>query len=813
MSGALKETACRNGRPKPDRDEIRRALDALCEPGDVLEFRGLGTDRKGTISGYYNDFDKAADDAVKISRMANGTYFTINQLSPDLLSRKANRFEEWVKTTTTDDPSQVIRRRYLFIDCDVQRPAGISATDDEKELALQKAREICRYLRECGWPDMVVGDSGNGVHLLPRIDLPNDQEAERLVKSCLEALDVKFSDEQVKVDTSVSNAARICKLPGTTVHKGDHTPDRPHRVSRLLHVPEQLEVVPRAKLEALAATVAEPEPTQANKDRQFTGEKLDVPRYLAEHGIGVQFDKPYKDGHKWVLAECALCHEKDNSAVVIQFGDGALSFRCQHNRCDGKGWHDFRDAVEPGWRDRRRAQQPRSRPEIIRPTGFPLTDAGNAQRLIARHGPELRFCHPWNQWFIWDGTRWKPDGNGEIMRRAKDTAREMLNEAASEPNDGARKALARHATSSESASRLEAMIRLAESEDGIAIDPEDMDSDPWALNVLNGTIDLRSGEMHPHRKSDLITKQAPVEYWEPSASECPLWESSLGRVLAGNDDLIQFIQRLLGYALTGVIRDQLLTIWYGTGLNGKSTILETFMALLGEDYSIKAAHDLLMAKKGAHPTERADLFGKRLAVCVESEDNRRLAESLVKELTGKDTIRARRMREDYWQFTPTHKLILATNHKPTVKGTDLGIWRRLCLVPFEVTIPADAVDEDLGEKLLTELPGILRWCVTGCLEWQRIGLNRPEIVKAATHDYRQGEDSFAGFLAECCVQDPQANTRARDLLTAYKEWSDDKRMSQRKFGQLLSDRGFDRFTSNGVWYSGIDLLTDVSQVS
>lgn len=353
----------RDKRIQPDHAEIRRALGVLTDPGDVIEIRAPKCGRRGTISGYYNDIEKAAEDAVKISRMADGTYITINRLSPDLLARRANRFEEHASPTTSDDPSQVTRRLWLFIDCDAQRPSGISATDAEKAESLKRAEEVRAYLDAEGWPEPVMCDSGNGAHLLFRIDLVNDDDAKRIVEGCLGALDVKFSDDKVKIDKTVSNASRICKLPGTTTHKGDNTPDRPHRNSRLLHVPDPIEIVPRAKLEALGVMIPKPEPSRPA--RQFNGDRFDVPAYLAEHNIEIRSEKPYRDGRMWILDTCPLCGESDGAAFVTQFADGALAAGCHHNRCEGKGWHDFRDAVEPDWRERRQ-----DRPTLPDPSGF-----------------------------------------------------------------------------------------------------------------------------------------------------------------------------------------------------------------------------------------------------------------------------------------------------------------------------------------------------------------------------------------------------------------------------------------------------------
>ena len=258
------------------------------------------------------------------------------------------------------------------------------------------------------------------------------------------------------------------------------------------------------------------------------------------------------------------------------------------------------------------------------------TDTGNAERLADRHGTNLRYCYPWGKWLVYDGTRWRVDDRGAVVRLAKDTARGIFEEAKEAGDDEAAKRLGKWASSSLSESKLKSMLSLAQSEPGVPILPEEMDASKDLLNVLNGTIDLRTGELREHRREDLITKLAPVEY-DPNAA-APLWAATLERTLP-SEDVRKFFKKLCGYALTGDVSEQLLPVLYGTGANGKSTVLNALLAVLG-DYGMQAAPDLLVAKKGSHPTELADLFGMRFVASIEVEDGSRLAESLVKQLTG-----------------------------------------------------------------------------------------------------------------------------------------------------------------------------------
>ena len=276
-------------------------------------------------------------------------------------------------------------------------------------------------------------------------------------------------------------------------------------------------------------------------------------------------------------------------------------------------------------------------------------------------------------------------------------------------------------------------------------------------------------------------------------AEAPTWLAFLDRIMAGDRELIDFLQRAIGYSLTGDTREHCLFILYGTGRNGKSTKLETLRALLG-DYAMQTpAETLLVKRENAIPNDIARLRGGRFVAASESEDGKWLAESLVKQLSGGDTLSARFMRGEWFDFLPTFKTWLATNHKPVIRGTDVAIWSRIRLVPFDVRIPDAEQDKGLGARLRAELPGILRWAVAGCLAWQRDGLGAPAGVRRATDRYREEMDVLAGFLADRCLVAPTAQASAAGLYKAYTEWceaSGEKPLSQRALGPRLLERGF-----------------------
>jgi putative DNA primase/helicase len=334
------------------------------------------------------------------------------------------------------------------------------------------------------------------------------------------------------------------------------------------------------------------------------------------------------------------------------------------------------------------------------------------------------------------------------------------------------------------------MIELAKSEPGIPVGPQQLDSHPWLLNVHNGTLDLRTGHLRPHAREDLLTKLAPVAY-DPVAP-CPLWEAFLSRIFAGDGGLIRFVQKALGYSLTGSTQEQCFFILHGVGANGKSTLIQTISAVL-RDYAKHTPTETLLVQQGDRPrNDLARLQGARFVSASEVEGGRKLAEALIKQLTGGDTLTARYLYKEHFEFQPAFKIWLAVNHKPGVHGTDHAIWRRMRLLPFTVTIPPAEQEKRLPEKLLGELPGILRWAVEGCLAWQQEGLEPPMAVKRATGDYRAEMDVIAAFIRDCCVVEPQRQVSTSELYAEYQGWCEqmgESAVTQKALAAALQERG------------------------
>jgi putative DNA primase/helicase len=412
---------------------------------------------------------------------------------------------------------------------------------------------------------------------------------------------------------------------------------------------------------------------------------------------------------------------------------------------------------------------------------------GNAERLFDTHGTGLRWVPEWG-WLVWDTRRWERVHDAVVEHLAGQVVRGIYSEAAAEVDNERRKALASWAQRSEAAGQTGAMIHLARGY--LPGKPSDFDQQPLRFNVLNGTLDLKTGVLGPHRQEDYITRLAPVEY-DPEAPY-PRWKMFLQRIFRGRPELAEYLQAAAGYSLTGLAREQVALMLYGLGDNGKTTFLETQLAVVG-DYGAKASFDTFLASDRDGPrNDLAALSGARLVVATESESGRRLNETLLKELTGGDTITARFLHREFFSFRPQFQLWLATNNKPAVQEQTHAFWRRLRLVPFQETITPDEKDTALADKLKGELPGILAWAVEGCRLYLAHGLGTPDVVTEATADYRQSEDPLDEYLSDRCVLDPKAHIPTAELYADYKAWVEargEKPLTSGWFGRLLVQRG------------------------
>jgi putative DNA primase/helicase len=410
-----------------------------------------------------------------------------------------------------------------------------------------------------------------------------------------------------------------------------------------------------------------------------------------------------------------------------------------------------------------------------------FSDEALALRFADRHAKALRHVWAWGRWLYWTGTHWQIDRT----LHAFDLVRALCREAAAECNN---EKLARALASAKTVAAVE---RLAKSDDRLSAKTDQWDLDPWLLNTPDSTIDLRTGKTRPHYPEDHITKVSAVA---PSG-DCPMWLAFLERVTGGDHELETFLQRMFGYALTGDTSAQALFFLFGTGANGKSVCIDTVSGIMGDYHRTAPIETFTASHSDRHPTDLAGLRGARLVTAVETEEGRRWAEARIKALTGGDKIAARFMRQDFFEFTPQFKLVIAGNHKPSLRSVNEAIRRRFHLVPFTVTIPAEERDPNLRDKLKVEWPGILRWLVDGCLAWQREGLSPPAAVLNATSAYLEAEDVLAAWVEEHCIRDATAWTSSNKLFASWKSFAEQAGEfvgSAKSFAQKLRNEGFSR---------------------
>jgi putative DNA primase/helicase len=419
---------------------------------------------------------------------------------------------------------------------------------------------------------------------------------------------------------------------------------------------------------------------------------------------------------------------------------------------------------------------------------FKWTEYGNAERLIARHGQDIRYS-PGLGWLVWDGQRWRRDEDGEVIRRMKETTRAMWDELPEVEPDRQESFFA-FVRSSENERRLNAALRLAESEAAVATQVDAFDADPLLFTVANGTIDLRTGELREHRREDMITKASPLIYVARARST--LWEQFLHTVTGEDEELAAFLQRAVGYSLTGMTSEEKLFFAHGPAATGKSTFLEALKAVQGE-YATTTDFETFLKRKGDRgiPNDIARLAGMRMVVSNEVDEGKQLAAGLVKTLTGGDTILARFLRKEFFEFRPHFKLWLAANDRPQLSASDSGIWRRIVQIPFVREIPEGERDPSLKLRLTSDpdvQSAILAWAVEGALAWQQQGLAVPMRVKAYTEEYRQENNPLQEFLTECCLLDPGARTPRSKLKHAFDRWArlnGQPSLTPKRFSDLL----------------------------
>ena len=812
--------------PKTDLDEIKRTITLLHLPGDVTELRAIR--KNGYIeAGYFDDFDKMAKEAYRLSESGQmvAVYLVPNEGDKALLSRAANRMytaNDGKKDTTAD--KDIIKINWVLIDADAKRPAGISSTDAQHEAAIKMIYDIRDYLIGLGFNSnsIIVADSANGGHILVRVGLKPTTENKALIKSCIAALKARFETRIVGIDESVVNPSRVWKIYGTISKKGDFTDERPHRKAHLLEVPENIVIERIESLQTLAATEPQPEVTAPKTTYQSKGDHpaFDIETWMSAHGIEVTKKEPYNGGTKYIIRSCPFdSNHNGTSAAMFKMSNGAIVYKCQHASCSDNDWHKLREMLEPEYADRKRQyEQHEYKQTYPRTKHHHLNDVGNAERLIDKYGNKIRYNYERKLWLIWNGKFWKWDDGSEIMRLAQKTARSIYGEITAEDDEDTAKTKAKWASQSESNQRLCAMIAQTEPLASITLDQ--LDRDEWLLNANNGTINLKTGKLQPHNPTDLITRVIDTDFVPDATSD--QWVKFLNRIFDNKADLVAYIQRAMGYSITGNQGEQAIFFCHGSGWNGKSTLLGVIRKILmAYSSEVEPAAFMVDKNRGGGPNEAiASLYKVNFVSSTEIEDGQKLSTSLLKRMTGGESLRCERKFEHGFNFRPQYKLWLCGNHEPEISDTTNSIWNRLKKIPFIVKISAEERVKDYDTKLVADHgAAILAWLVRGCLEWQRIGLGESSAVKEATQAYRDSQDALHDFLTECCFIKSGETLLITILHKAYIEWSesngDKYYLGKKKFNDRMEEKGFVKVSGHGnktVW-RGLRLLTEDEKVN
>jgi putative DNA primase/helicase len=431
---------------------------------------------------------------------------------------------------------------------------------------------------------------------------------------------------------------------------------------------------------------------------------------------------------------------------------------------------------------------------------LPYTDLGNAKRFVEFHRGNLRYVPVWKTWMIYDGKRWIEKDNSGIVPCVDQVLQNMHVEAGKMDRNSDGAELLDHAEKSESEHHIMAMIRLAQGLPGVAIDPDDFDKDKYLINVINGTVDLRTGTFREFRREDMITQVANVTY--DNNATAPIWAGFLKRIMQDDESMITFLQRAAGYALTGDSSEECIFMLYGTGANGKSKFIDALAFMMGEYARKTAIHTVMeMKNESALSSDIAALKGVRFAYASEPNKGKRLDEGKIKDVTGREKISCCRKFCEPEEYQPQFKLFISFNHKPVIKSVDEGLHRRIRFIPFSVKIPDAEKDKDLDRKLHAEAPGILNWALQGVKAWQENGIGFPDKAKAATETYFDEMDSLGEFLETCCVIGKECSVSFQLLYNLFLKWCEYKhiyKLSDKAFSQALNERDIISEKAKGV---------------
>ncbi len=778
-----------------------------------------GRDKPGWRYTTYQSIEQMAEAALQLDAKGGTIYHACNGYG-DWHPHPKKPGKQQIR-----DQGNVVACRSLYDDIDVGKP-GCYATRKEAAAALKAFIKISRLPVPC------VIASGGGLHLYWPFDrdvAPQDwqrmAEKKRLITK-------HFG---LKIDTACdTDLARVLRPVGTTWRKKE---DRTVTcvAEGATTSPDQFEAllddcIALRKIEVPASKSAIPEwmvGTKGNLDDMVTEFAPTYLEVIAEHCAQIRIFKETGTDAEPLWHACAgiAKHCVDGEAKFIEWSANYEGFvkteaqekfdnwtagptTCERFRaldeslCQGCK-HSCKSPIALG----RQQAMTTSTAVAMRNDDETLNDAGNADRLIAAFGERIRYVPELKAWLVWRNGHWRACSRDKIIELAVAVIRSLFNQAAETTNQADRTTLYRWAKASLQITRLDAMVTLAQSKCAVSVD--ELDADPLVLGVRNGVVNLRNGEFRAARPEDLITKIANVDF-DPGAI-CPMWEKTLDLCMGGDAELVGFLQLAAGYSMTGLNNEQVFFFLYGTGCNGKSTIVNVLREIMG-GHAVQSAPETIMAQHNNNPSgptpEIARLAGVRFVAMVETEDGQRLAESRIKQMTGGDAMTARVLHGAPFDFVPKFKLWLAGNHRPVVRGDDHGIWRRIVLLPFTTIIPPEARDKELPEKLRAEYPGILNWLIRGCIDWQSKGLAAPTKVSKEVEQYKSDMDLIEQWLDENCNVGPHLESRARFAYRNFAEWAKAGGhgvITEVRFAQKMAERGFTKYRSrDGQRYRGFE---------
>lgn len=799
--------------------------------GQVREVRAPDT-QWGTCNANCDTPDAFLAAIKELNGRAPLIYVTLNDLNPELAGRNRayNHIKRYAKATTSDN--DITKRTAILIDFDSGTPSGINSTDEEQAAALALADRVESFLIRHDIPrDAVLStSSGNGAGLIIGIDdTPNTPETANVISHFLQALDMLFGqgDGKPHIDVKVYNAARITKVPGTFVQKGDPTPGRPQRLSAIRHGPLHRVNANFSAVRTIAAMLPK-EPPALPRAYQSDGH-VDLREWLTKYNVPILREKPWNGATLFEIPCQWNESHAGGEAWAAQWPNGAVEAGCPHAHCAGKHWHDLRNIYEPEFE--KRTETLRAAPvetipdELIdmlddegdapRETfldALHRTDTGNALRLLSTHGQDMKYCRLQKAWYTWNGRYWER-GVDRVYDFAKQVPRLILIEAAKEQDDDQRKALVEWAMKSESMPRIDAMIKWAESDERVRIKPEQFDGDVWLLNCSNVTIDLRDGATKTPDRADLITRCVPLDY-DPHADQ-KAWLAFLERIMP-NPDSRRTLMVALGYSATGSQREKAYFLALGPSDAAKSTLLKVVRRVLGP-YADGADAELFMVRtreSGSGPNEGvANLRGKRFVVSTEIEQHRTLASAYLKGITGGESLKSNRKYESEFDFFPGCKIWLNGNHEPRVTDPDDSIWNRMHRFTFPHPIPKSEQIKDYDLSLYQQNgPGILAYLVQGAVICYEQGITDSQEIQEAKASYRHEQDTVAAFIEDWCVNHTSHSITLLVLYKAYEKWADTNNayaLGKIDFRKAVELKGYKYGPGNGnkPTFQGIALKT------